>query len=105
MDAEVDLVLAPGLLLLQHVRLVLVVQELDNGHPGISVVDVVAEAGGVDDRQLRLELLLLELGFDDLDFSQLVKLLLVTPGVILGRGELGGEEGVDQRGLAEARLA
>lgn len=32
-DTEVDLVLAAGLLLLKHVRLVLVVKELDDGHP------------------------------------------------------------------------
>ena len=48
-DAEVDLVLPAGLLLLQHVRLVLVIEELDYGHPRIPVVDVVAEAGGIDD--------------------------------------------------------
>lgn len=32
-NTKVDLVLAAGLLLLKHVRLVLVVQELDDGHP------------------------------------------------------------------------
>src|SRR3569833_148010 len=31
--SQVDLVLTAGLLLLQHVRLVLVVQELNDGHP------------------------------------------------------------------------
>lgn len=51
MDTEVDLVLAAGLLLLKHVRLVLVVEELDNGHPRIAVVNVVAESGCVDDGQ------------------------------------------------------
>jgi hypothetical protein len=33
MDAEVDLVITARLLLLKHIRLVLVVQELDDGHP------------------------------------------------------------------------
>ena len=33
MDTEIDLVLAAGLLLLEHVRLVLIVEELDDGHP------------------------------------------------------------------------
>jgi hypothetical protein len=47
--AEVDLVLAAGLLLLEHIGLMLVVEELDDGHPRVAVVDVVAEAGGVDD--------------------------------------------------------
>ena len=49
MHAQVDLVAAARLLLLQHVRLVLVVEELDDGHPRVAVVDVVAEAGRVDD--------------------------------------------------------
>jgi hypothetical protein len=49
--AEIDLIAALRLLLLQHERLVLVVEELDNGLPGVAVVDVVAEAGGVDDGQ------------------------------------------------------
>ena len=51
MDTEIDLVIATGLLLLQHVRLVLVIEELDNRHPRVAVVDIVAEARGIDDRQ------------------------------------------------------
>jgi hypothetical protein len=47
-DTEVDLVCAARLLLLEHVRLVLVVEELDDGLPRVAVVDVVAEARGVD---------------------------------------------------------
>ena len=49
--AKVDLLLALGLLLLEHVRLVLVIEELDDGLPRVAVVDVVAEARGVDDCQ------------------------------------------------------
>lgn len=48
---EVDLLLALRLLLLQHVRLVLVIEELDDGLPRITVVDVVAEARCVNDSQ------------------------------------------------------
>jgi hypothetical protein len=48
MNAEIDLVLATRLLLLEHIGLVLVVEELDNGHPRVAVVDIVAEAGRVD---------------------------------------------------------
>lgn len=51
MDTKVDLVLAAGLLLLKHVRLMLVVEELDNGHPRITVVNVVAESGCIDNGQ------------------------------------------------------
>ena len=104
-DAEVDLLLALGLLLLAHVRLVLVVNEVDDGSPRVTVVDVVAEARGVDDGELRLELLLLELGLDDLNLGELVKLLLVALVVVLVRRELGGEEGVDERRLSKTGFA
>jgi hypothetical protein len=49
MDTEVDFVCATGLLLLKHVRLVLIVEEFDYGHPRVSVVDIVAKAWGVND--------------------------------------------------------
>lgn len=88
-NPKVSLLPSLGLLLLAHVCFMLVIDEVDNGGPRVAVVDVVAEAGGVDDGQFRLELLLLELGLDDLNLSQLVKLLLVTPGVVLGGRELG----------------
>lgn len=51
MDTEINLVLTAGLLLLKHVRLVLVVEELDNGLPRIAVVDIVTEAGSINDGQ------------------------------------------------------
>lgn len=104
-DTEVDLVISAGLLLLQHVGLVLVVKELDDWHPGVAVVDIVAEARGVDDGQADLEELLLQLSLCDLDLDGLVDLLLVSPlviGIVLdGRGE----QGVDEGGLSEARFA
>jgi hypothetical protein len=48
---KVDLVGSAGLLFLQHVRFVLVVKELNDRLPGVAVVDVVAKAGGINDRQ------------------------------------------------------
>lgn len=48
-DAEIDLIAAARLLLLQHVRLMLIIQELDDRLPRVAVVHIVAEAGGVDD--------------------------------------------------------
>lgn len=48
-DTEINLVLAARLLLLKHVGFVLVVEELDDGHPGVTVVDVVTESGCVND--------------------------------------------------------
>lgn len=48
---HVNLVGTAGLLLLEHVGLVLVIQELNNGLPRVAVVDVVAEAGGINNGQ------------------------------------------------------
>lgn len=48
---EIDLLCATRLLFLKHVRLVLVVEEFDDGLPGIAVVDIVAEARGINDSQ------------------------------------------------------
>jgi hypothetical protein len=50
-DTEINLLRSAGLLLLQHVRLMLVVEELDDGLPRVAVVDIVAKAGCVDDSQ------------------------------------------------------
>lgn len=104
-DTEVNLILALRLLLLAHVRLVLVVNEVDNGGPRVAVVDVVAKAGAVDDRQLRLELLLLELGLDDLHLGQLVELLVVPTAVALRGRQLGREKSVDKGRLAQPGFA
>ena len=48
-DTEVDFINTAGLLLLQHIRLMLIIQKLDNWHPGIAVVDIVAKARSIDD--------------------------------------------------------
>lgn len=105
MDTEINLVLTAGLLLLEHVRLVLVVEELDDGHPRVAVVDIVAESGGIDNGQSDLEELLLKLGLGNLNLDGLVDLLLVASlviGVVLDGGR---EESVDEGSLAQTRLA
>ena len=56
-------------------------------------------------RALTLEELLLELGLGDLDLDSLVDLLCVTAAVVGVVLDGGGEKGVDEGGLAEARLA
>ena len=83
----------------------LVVDEVDNGRPGITIVDVVAKSGCVDDGELDLELLLLEFGLDNLNLCKLVKLLVMAPVVVFGGREFGGEEGVDKSGFPKTRLA
>jgi len=48
MHTHVNLVGSAGLLLLEHVRLVLVVQEFDDRLPRVTVVHVVSKAGGIN---------------------------------------------------------
>lgn len=55
-DTEVNLVSTARLLLLEHVGLMLVVQKLDDGHPRVAVVDIVAEAWGINNSQTNCEL-------------------------------------------------
>jgi hypothetical protein len=50
-DAKVNLLGAARLLLLQHVGLMLIVKELDNWLPRVSVVDVVSESRSINDGQ------------------------------------------------------
>ena len=48
MNAEINLLSATGLLFLQHVGLVLIVQKLDDRLPGVTVVDVITETRSID---------------------------------------------------------
>jgi hypothetical protein len=104
-DTKVALLAALRLLLLNHVRLMLVVNEVDDGRPRVAVVDIVTETGGIDYGELDLELFLLELSLDDLDFRELVELLVVASAVIFCSGEFGREERIDEGGLSQTRLA
>lgn len=105
MHPQVALLAPLRLLLLDHVRLMLVVNEVDDGSPRVAVVDVVTKARGVDNGELDLELLLFEFGLDDLDLGELVELLVVTARVVLRGGKLGGEKSVDERGFPKTGLA
>lgn len=95
MNSEIRLVLSLWLLLLSHVHLMLVVKEVNDGCPAVSIVDIVAKARCVDDSQLDLELLLLELGLDNVNFDCLVELLLVTKGMILSCCQFSCKQCVD----------
>ena len=48
---EINLVNTARLLLLKHIRLMLIIEELDYGHPRVTVVDIVAESGSVNNSQ------------------------------------------------------
>jgi hypothetical protein len=58
------------------------------------LVDIVTKTEGVNYDELDLELFLLELSLDDLDFHELVKLFVVAPARIFCSGELSREEHV-----------
>lgn len=49
MHAEVRLVGPQRLLFLSHVRLMLVINEVNDGGPRVAVVDIVAEARSIND--------------------------------------------------------
>ena len=69
-DPEIGLFTALGLLLLAHVGLMLIIDEIDDGSPRVTVVDIVSETGGVDDGQLDLEGLFFKLRFDNFDLKR-----------------------------------
>jgi hypothetical protein len=103
--AKVSLFASLRLLLLNHVRLMLVINKVDNGSPGITVVDIVAETWRVDNSKFHLELFLLQLGFNDLDLGQVIKLFVVSARVVLGGRQFSRKERVNECCLAQTRLA
>ena len=50
-NTEIDLVDTLWLLLLQHIGFMLVVQELNDWHPGVAVVNIVSESWGINNSQ------------------------------------------------------
>jgi hypothetical protein len=51
MDSKIDLFGSARLLLLEHIRLMLVIEEFNDWLPRIAVVDIVTKSGGVDNRE------------------------------------------------------
>ena len=84
MDTQIRFFAPLRLLFLTHIGLMLVVNELHDGEPRVSVVDVVAKSRSVDDGELYLELLLFKFCLDYFNLGKLVELLVVTLGVVLG---------------------
>lgn len=68
-NTQIALLLTLRLLLLTHVNLMLVINEIDNRCPGVAVVDIVTEPGSVDNSEFDLERLFLKFGLDDLDLG------------------------------------
>lgn len=104
-DAGVgDVTLSLGSKLLSQVRGVLVLDVLDDGIPTAVVVDKVAVAGGVDDVESQTDTILLNEVRDALDLGGLAN-GLVRLQTTLGVDEVRGEDGVNERRLAQASLA
>ena len=88
-NAKITFLAALGLLLLNHVCFMLVVNEVDNWRPRVTIVDIITKARRVDDGKLDFELLLFEFGLNDLDLGEFVELLMVASVVVFGRGQFG----------------
>ena len=95
MDPKINLFVPLGLLFLTHIGFMLVVNEFDDREPRVTVVDVVTESRGVNDRELDLELTFLELSLDNFDLCELVQLLVMTFVVVFCGRQFGREKGVD----------
>jgi hypothetical protein len=78
-NSQVNLILSLGLLLLPHICLMLVVDEVNNRRPRVSVVHVVTKTRAVNDSEFGFELLFFEFSLNNLNLSQFVKLFVVTP--------------------------
>lgn len=104
-DSQINLLRTLWLLLLEHVTLVLIIEELNNWLPAVTVVDVVSKTRRVDNRQADLEELLLQLGLGDFNLNGLVNLLGMASAVVGVVLDGGAEKSVDKGGLAESRLA
>lgn len=50
-NTKIDSINSAWLLFLEHVRLVLVIQEFDDWLPGVAIIDIVAKAGSINDGQ------------------------------------------------------
>ena len=95
MHTEVDLVVSARLLLLEHVRLVLVVNKVDERDPAVAVIHIVAKAGRVDNREVHTELLFLQLGTDHIDLDSLVELRHMALRIVRSGCKLSAKECVD----------
>ena len=95
MHTGVDEVAAVGLLLLTQVRLVLVVNKVDERDPAVAVIHIVAKAGRVDNREVHTELLFLQLGTDHIDLDSLVELRHMALRIVRSGRKLSAKECVD----------
>jgi hypothetical protein len=101
-DAVVDNVHAVDLVLGVEVRIIALLDVVDNGAPRLIVVDEVTEARSVDNSQTQTDTSLLNIGADGLDGDGLRNDVEARALALLGRVEGGVEESVDERGLAKA---
>jgi hypothetical protein len=104
-DAVVHNVHAVDLVLGIQVCIEALLDVLDNWAPGVVIVDKVSETRSVDDSQAQADSVLLDISADGLDVDSFGCEIEGRLLALLGRVERGVEQGVDQSGLSEARLA
>lgn len=122
MDAKINLVYTPWLLLLEHVRLMLIIEEFYNGHPGVAIIHVVPKPRSIDHGKADYHLVrngkpqyypdiaygsrqtfeefFFQLSFSDLYLHGLVYLLRMTASMIRIVFDSRGEECIDKSCLS-----
>ena len=103
-DAIVDDVHTIDLVLGVEIDVEPLIDVVDDGTPGLIVVDEITETGRVDDGQPKTDAVLLDVGAGGLDGDGLGDDVHAGTGSLLGRVERGVEERVDQGRLAQAGL-
>lgn len=69
-DSEIGLLSTLGLLFLSHVGFMLVINEVDDRSPRVTVIDVVSKARRINNGEFDLEGLFLQLRLDNLDLKR-----------------------------------
>ena len=100
-DAVVDNVHAVDLVLGVEVGIEALLDVLDNGAPGLVVVDEVTEAGCVDDVQSQTDAVLLDVCADGLNGDSCGGEVEAGLFLLLGWVKRGVEKGVDESRLSE----
>lgn len=67
MNAQVTLLYTFWLLLLPHVKLMLVVDEVDDWSPRVAIIHIISETGGIDNRKFDFKRFLLQFSLDDIN--------------------------------------
>jgi hypothetical protein len=103
-DSVVNDIHTVDLVLGIEVGIVTLLNVVDNGTPGLVVIDKVTKAGGINNGQAETDTSLLNVGADGLDSDGLGNDVKAGSLALLGRVQGGVEEGIDKGGLAQTRF-